>query len=471
MKRYVMSEQSRAVADAVRCADLLEKEFQDGDSSADRVMDIISELAELADILPYDVNGLPGMMKDFIMSSPEKKDSLKPVVDGFVPICRNGYLDYFNDSPDGGLKDVMVEDYWGTDSDRHALMIYITAPFMENIMIKGHTNSQEAVAMAETLRDLGYSVDIINPWFDGNIEYERYDLVIGFRRAFENMLNMLRDDCTSIYYLTTTNSYAANMAELQRIRDFEQRNGKRLGYERLEYSCIDLKKIYECDGAVCLGNDHTASTYAGMFKTLVTQNATGFDVTIDRSGINETYDFMWYGGAGSLHKGVDLCIEAFRNIPDHKFHIVGKLDDDVYEYYKEEIDASENVIYHGYMYREDEEFRSLCAKCTFSLGVSCSEGQSTAMLTTIFAGLIPVCNDETGIDTEDYGGIRIGSEDIKDLPGFLSGLSDMSSGEIEGRREKGRVMINSRHTVDMYKKQLSENITKIVSLKREKKEE
>ena len=465
MKKYVMSERSQAVADAVRCADLLEKEFQNDNGSSDRILDILSELTELDNILPYDLNGLPGMMKDFISSSPDKKDSLKPVVDGFVPICRNGYLDYFTDSPDGGLKDVRVEDYWGTDSDRHALMIYITAPFMENIMIKGHTNSQEAVAMAETIRDLEYSVDIINPWFVGDIKYERYDLVIGFRRAFEDMISRLKDGCTSIYYLTTTNSYVANMAELKRITDFEQRNGKRLGYERLEYSCIDLKKIYECDGAICLGNAHTASSYEGMFKTLVTQNATGFNISADRSGIDETYDFMWYGGAGSVHKGVDLCIEAFRKIPDHKLHIVGRLDDDVYEYYKDELDASDNVIYHGYMYREDEEFRSLCAQCTFSLGVSCSEGQSTAMLTTIFAGLIPVCNDETGIDTEDYGGIRIGSKEIGDLPGFLSCLSALSPDEIKKRREKGQLMINSRHTVEMYKKQLADNISQIVSVK------
>lgn len=461
MKKYVMSEQSHAVADAVRCADLLEKEFQNDNGSADRILEILSELTEFEDILPYDVNGLPGMMKDFISSSPDKKNSLKPVVDGFVPICRNGYLDYFTDSPDGGLKDVRVEDYWGTDSDRHALMIYITAPFMENIMIKGHTNSQEAVAMAETLRDLGYSVDIINPWYSGEIEYERYDLVIGFRRAFENMLTRLKDSCTSIYYLTTTNSYTANMAELQRITDFERRNGKRLDYERLEYSCIDLKKIYECDGAICLGNDHTASTYAGMFKTLVTQNATGFDISIDRSGTEESYDFMWYGGAGSLHKGVDLCIEAFRKISDHKLHIVGKLDNDVYEYYKDEIDASDNVIYHGYMYRDDEEFRSLCAKCTFSLGVSCSEGQSTAMLTTIFAGLIPVCNDETGIDTEDYGGIRIESVDVDDLSDLFRGLMDIRNEEIQERREKGRSMVMAGHTIQAYIKQLADNIVKI----------
>ena len=51
MKKYVMSEQSHAVADAVRCADLLEKEFQNDNGSADRILEILSELTEFEEEL------------------------------------------------------------------------------------------------------------------------------------------------------------------------------------------------------------------------------------------------------------------------------------------------------------------------------------------------------------------------------------------------------------------------------------
>ena len=480
MKKYVMSETSKAVSDIVSLSDELENKYRRSLSDPDILHDcrkILQAIVELEDIVPFELNELPKMMMAFIDSvidlsfdgktSKEainvKASELIPVVEGFSGICQRGYLDHFTDIPGGGLSDVRVEDLKDRDFKRHALLVYRVSPFMDNIGIKGHTTAQDARSISEVLDELGYSVDVINPWYEGELDHGKYDLVIGFRKAFEDMLPLLREDCVKIYYLTTMNSYIANMAEMKRIEEFYKRNKMRPAYRRLEYSCMDLERIYMCDGAICLGNGYTVSTYEGMFKKLLAQNVSGFKVNVDRTNAPEKKGFLWYGGAGSLHKGLDLCIEAFRDIQDLNLHIVGKIDDDIYEFYRDEIEGSSNVFYHGYLYHDDKEFIDVCADCSFSLGVSCSESQSTAMITAIFAGLVPVCCDETGIDTEEYGGIRIGSSNIKELKETVIAVSKMTDEEIRKRRLKGAERVRHFHTTEAYKDLLRLNIMTIIS--------
>ncbi len=475
MKNYVMTGSAEAVLKIVSYSDELENEYRKGFDDLgrlERCNKLLQAIVDIQDSVPFELNELPQMMRGFISAILEmsasggaSKDEIKakaneliPVVEGFSGICQRGYLDHFTDLPGGGLSKVMIEDHMNRDYEKHALLIYIVSPFMDNIEIKGHTNAQDARSIAEVLDNLGYSVDIINPWYEGEIDHEKYDLVIGFRKAFEDMLPLLRKDCIKIYYLTTMNSYVANMAEAKRVADFYQRNNVRPAYRRLEYSCMDLERVYMCDGAICLGNEHTVSTYKGMFKKILAQNVSGFQVEVSENDNEAGRDFMWYGGAGSLHKGVDLCIEAFRKLPECNLHIVGRLDDDIYEFYKDELETSPNVIYHGFMYHDDEEFIKLCKQCSFSIGVSCSESQSTAMITSVFAGLIPICNDETGIDTLEYGGIRLDSVDPEYLRETLSKVSLMSEEEIQNKRRIGQAKVSEYHTVDAYKKQLAENI-------------
>ncbi len=467
-----MSEVAEAVFKTVGLADDLEIEYlsaiEGRAGSIKKCIGLLSEIRALQDRIPFALDDLPDMMIGFFKAHDADGQALngndlagfRPIAEGFVNLCRNGYLDYFNDLSDGGLSEVMIQDRADRDRDRHALLIYLVSPFMDNISIKGHTNAADAISIAEVLDGIGYSVDVINPWYKGDIDYDRYDLVIGFRKAFEDMLPHLRNDCIKICYLTTMNSYVANMAELKRVNDFYDRNGIRPAFRRLEYSCMDLERMAMCDAAICLGNGHTLSTYGGMFKKIYPQNVSGFPISISRD--KETgRDFMWYGGAGSLHKGVDLCIEAFRELPDCNLHIVGAMDDDIYEYYREELEKSPNVFYHGFMYHDDGAFEEVCRKCAFSVGLSCSESQSTAMITSIFAGMIPVCVDETGIDTEEYGGIRIGSTDIPDLIKQLSSIAKMSEEEIERRRQTGLKKVNMLHTPESYREQLKDNIEKV----------
>lgn len=295
-RKYVMSNTAEAVVKAVRSAEALEM----APLNADECLRIVSDFFSIQGDFPYSLNGIPEMILNYVSRDNADMEALKPVIDGFVQLCRTDYQDFFNDSPNGGCKDILVEDYLGSESDRHALMVYIVSPFMENIQIKGHTNYQEARAMADALHELGYSVDII------------------------------------------------------------------------------------------------------------------------------------------------------------------KLDRAVWEYYEKEINESANIVYHGFMYRDDQAFVDLCGECAFSIGMSCSEGQSTAMLTTIFSGMVPICNDETGIDTEDYGGIRFESVDIGYLKRSFALAGQMATLEILTRAEKGIRRANELHTVAAFKEQLKRNINSLI---------
>ena len=350
-------------------------------------------------------------------------------------------------------KEECLMNYYGTQYEKNALLVYILLPFVVKDIVPGHTNQVEAKMIAETLSEKGYNVDLINTRHIGEVDVEKYDLIIGEGKVFEKLCRNSSKDTQTIYYLTRSSSYFSNIAELKRIRDFEKRNHFKPRFERFASDLLDIPLLTEMDAAICLGNEHTASTYEGMFKKVYPLNVTGFSnyqlpyIKKTRAGNN----FLWYGGAGPIHKGLDLCIEAFRNLPDLKLHIVGELTEELYNFYKNDIEQSENIFYYGFLRKDSELFLQVCEACDYCLSPSCSEGQSTAVVTAMYSGIIPVCTKETGIDVEKAGGFIIDDIEINALSRLIRKLSEMDVTELELRQKKVYEYTVSNHSEERYR--------------------
>lgn len=355
---------------------------------------------------------------------------------------------------------VLLENYYQTSYEKNALVFYLVYPFLFPDTVPGHTNQVEARAMTEVLRDMGYNVDIANTRYSGEPAAENYDLVIGSGACFEKLLSRLRQENVSVCYLTESSPYFANPAELKRLRAFERRNGRLPSFERQSGNFLNLAALSRATAAICVGNSQTVSTYCDMFHKIYSIDVTGFTgaFTLDKNEKlpgNEKH-FLWYGGAGPVHKGLDLCIEAFRELPEAELHIVGEAPEEFYDFYREDLENRENIFYYGFLGKEDELFWNVCARCGWVISPSCSEGQSTSVITAMAAGMIPVCTRETGLDVEDYGGEWIAECSPEYLVDKVKKLLEADGGNVRKRQQQAFEMVRKRHNIENYKKQLAD---------------
>lgn len=359
---------------------------------------------------------------------------------------------------EASYRQVKIENYFGTAYGKTALIIYIVYPFLFPDTPLGHTNQQEVRVMAELLRDQGYNVDIVNTRYAGELTAEQYKLIIGSGRLFESLCARRKPDGVYVYYLTESSPYFWNPAEMKRLQDFTERNHYTLPFERQADTRLNLQVLSMADAAVCIGNQWTVSTYKGMFPKIYPLDVSGFQIDIqpdfDMNGRSMSHNFMWYGGAGPVHKGLDLCIEAFRSLPELNLHVVGEPNAQFYDFYRKDIEEAENIYYYGFLNKDSQQFIDVCGTCAFCISPSCAEGQSTSVLTSMFAGMIPICTVQTGIDLEKCGGIWIENIGVEQISALLKELSQLSDEEIGKRRRAAYDYVCKDHTLTSYRKNM-----------------
>lgn len=415
-----------------------------------------------SDVFPEDVANNLGYVFDK-EERPEILLSIEDILSQLLQNVKKMYLACMHD--EGSYHKVLLENYYNTAYDKNALLFYLVYPFLFPDVSAGHTNQQEVRILAALLRDRGYNVDLANTRYTGTVDLTKYSLVIGSGRCFEQICGQAGEDTLKICYLTESSPYFANPAEARRLADFRKRNRHSLPYERQSANFLDLRVLSFADAAICIGNAQTVSTYEGMFQRIFPINATGFSggFLLDQNG-KETGSgkhFLWYGGAGPVHKGLDLCLEAFRMLPDLYLHIVGEIPSDFYEFYRKDIEEGENIFYYGFLGKDADEFCMVCRQCGFCISPSCSEGQSTSVITAMLAGMVPVCTPETGLDMAPYGGFLIENTKIEALIGFIAALAKIDEKDLWRRQQKAYQCALSNHSLEHYKEQLNVIFDKI----------
>lgn len=286
------------------------------------------------------------------------------------------------------------------------LIAYVIEPFLSKVgPSSSHTHHGESQLMANAWLERSFIVDVIdydNPAF---VPEHRYDYFVSARTNIERLRNRLNEDCHCIVHLDTSHYTTNNRDALARVVDCQQRRGVDLfGSVRM----IEVNAgIEAADAAVLLGNDETASTYAYAGKPLYPLDVPAvvdlpwaeskdFDVARSR--------FVWLGSDGAVHKGLDLVLEAFAQLPDCHLTICGPIDRDpaFCKAYAAEL-ALPNIEQLGWVDVSGDQFAQLAATSAALVYPSCREGQAGAAVNCIRAGLIPIVSRETGVDVNGFG--------------------------------------------------------------------
>jgi glycosyltransferase involved in cell wall biosynthesis len=358
------------------------------------------------------------------------------------------------------LKKKKIKNYFKTKYPKNALLSYITYPFKKGEYFR-HTNYFEAMSHAKILNELGYNVDVIDYDYQGEIDFSKYDLLVGFGDAFQRYFESGRNKMKTIYYGTGMHVCHQNHATLKRLKDVYLKRNVWLGKSTRYVEKAWTHQTYLVDAMIVLGNEICVESYRRFYEGQIFNIPAPFYKVIDAWELLESNNirksFIWFGSSGLIHKGLDLVLKFFSKNPDLKLHICGpiKNEPDFERVYRKELYETPNIITHGFVDIKTEKFKEILKDCSFIIFPSCSEGGCSSVITLIGnAGLIPIITKETTIST----GYEIWIEDftVEAIENAVNKALLLSDKDILELRKKNLEYVLKNHTTEVYYKKLKE---------------
>ncbi len=345
----------------------------------------------------------------------------------------------------------------------NVLLSFIIDPFLlkpGQPIPNTHTHYWESLQMARTFLELGYSVDVISYKNQGFTPQKDYAFFIDARWNMQRLGPLLNRDCVKIMHLDTAHILFHDTAELRRLLALQQRRGVTLRPRRFEMPNLGIE---QADCATLLGNEFTLSTYRYANKPI-------YRVPISTPVLYpwpEEKDFeacrkrfLWLSSDGMVHKGLDLLLETFAQMPEYQLTLCGPVQEekDFEKAYYQELYQTPNIHTVGWIDISSTKFRELANNCIGLVYPSCSEGQSGAVLTCLHAGLIPIISYSSGVDVSDDFGVILKNCSIEEIKDSVQRIASLPPEELKRMARKAWEFARANHT----RKKFAEEYRKIV---------
>lgn len=341
------------------------------------------------------------------------------------------------------------------------LLSYKTEPFFElEKKEQMHTNIWECMEIARIFLRLGYTVDVID-WFNHQfIPKKKYAYFIDLHFNLKRIGPLLGKDCIKIFHATSSHWLFNNAAEYQRLLALQKRRGVTLIPRR---TLDPTSNIENADFSTILGNDVTENTYSFAKKNmrqipLSTTHTYPFPEHKDIETAKK--NFIWLGGTGMVHKGLDLVLEAFSRLPEYQLFVCGNVqgEKDFEKLYWDELYSTKNIKTLGRVDLGSDVFRDITNTAIALIYPSCAEGQSGAVVTCMHAGLIPVISHHSGVDVGDFG-IITKDNTVEEITQTIQSVATMSDDELRRRSRGAWEYARKNHTRERFSEEFSKFVT------------
>jgi glycosyltransferase involved in cell wall biosynthesis len=353
------------------------------------------------------------------------------------------------------------------------LLAYIIDPFLlksDEKIPKSHTHFLESILIAEVFLEMGYSVDAISYRNKDFKPVKDYSFFISARTNLEKIAQHLNKECIKIAHLDVSHWITNNHLAYQRCFNVHKRRKSVIQNHKLieENFAIEYADYATIKGNFAINTYRYANkpVFRIHLPTCVT-----FPIFEDKNYKTSKNNFLWFGSGGLVHKGLDLVLEAFAQMPDLNLMVCGPIDKekDFQEVYFKELYQTVNIKTIGWVDIESKKFESILKSCIAVVFPSCAEGAGGSVLTCMQGGLIPIVSYEASVDVHDEYGIILKSstvEEIKNAVRYIAGLSDDTLNQMS---KKSRSFVVANHTRDSFIKRYREIIETIIESEENKK--
>ncbi|MBM3857437.1 MAG: glycosyltransferase [Verrucomicrobia bacterium] len=346
------------------------------------------------------------------------------------------------------------------------VLSYIFWPFKEgwdSPKARGHTNAFEVVTIAETYRKLGYAVEVVEYHNQTYIPPTDCSLVVDILGQFERWNPYLPQGCKRVLHATGAHWIVANQAELARLAAIRDRKNTVLVSRRHTHPADNGGE----DHIVILGNEYTAKSFAFAKKPITRvplSSAYEFPWPQERDFSKAKKNFLWVASYGMVHKGLDLVLEAFAQMPELALTICARpeKEPDFFRLYEKELRHTPNIHSRGWVDMASPEFAEIAKSHAATIYPSCSEGGGGSVIHCMHAGMVPLCTYEASVDLNDFG-MLIKNGTVEAVIETARAFAALPDQEIEERARASYEHVRKFHTRDCFQKNYYEFATKLLS--------
>lgn len=339
----------------------------------------------------------------------------------------------------------------GTPRGR-VLFSHDITPFINpNHPLDAHANYWSAIEMVSAFTERGYTVDVIDNKNKRFTPKHSYTYFVDLEQNMDRISPLLNPECIKVLHIVASHWLFQNTAEMLRCQQLQKRRGVVVFPNR---STRPTHSIEHADVATMIGNNFTESTYAfagkKIYRTPLPPN-TLCDFPEDKDFNLARKNFIWFGGAGAVHKGLDLVLEAFAEMPEFSLTIFGKstTDAEFVSIYKKELEELPNIQTLGYINFHGAEFKKIQKETVALVYPSCSEGTAGAAVMSMHAGILPIVSYESGVDIADSG-ITLKENTIEAIKEAVREIASLSSEELHTKARSGWKHARAYYTRESY---------------------
>lgn len=350
-----------------------------------------------------------------------------------------------------------------------ALVSYQPLPLWgDPACFRGHSNVWESAEIVRALNMLGYAVDLIG-WDDERFQpCHHYDVVFDIHR---NLVRCSGADTRTIFHVTGSNPEFSNRAEEARLSAVTERRGVKLAPRRT-IGTRDLQVFAEnmarADLVTLIGNEVTASTFNPDVRQkarLVIATGAWLPPETEHAPLPAgRREFLWFNGAGAVHKGLDLVLEVFARHPELTLHVVGPYlkEQDFVAAYGRELFRTPTILSHGFLYPGDRRFLEIVSRAAAFVSPSCSEGISTSAVTCMQAGMVPIISGNCGIALPDGSGITLQECSMEEVEAAVLRIAGSDVSEVQAMSSAARCFAWESYSRKAFSRLMTEAIVSVV---------
>lgn len=354
-----------------------------------------------------------------------------------------------------------------------ALLSYITTPFKllpHQHMTDPHSSYWEAKEIVRLLNTHGFDVDIFDWNNDHYIPKKQFSLVIDINHNLERLKDVLPKKCIKVMHIVSASPQFQNQAEMKRLQYLKERTGNIIDLKRKENNSNNALYADYLEG---FGNDTTLQSYDYAKKEIfkIPISVTKQFPFIDRDQQKSKRNFLWFGGGGSILKGLDLVLEVFSKNNDLNLSIVGpiKADKGFYNLYKKYFELPNIKLYDrpkltrdGNILIDKTEAEKFFSNFSSIIYPSASEGTSGAVVQAMHAGLIPIVTRETGLN-EDCPSVILENCEIKTIEDKIKYIANRPNEDLGIFSRKVWQYVNENYTKETFSRAYDNFLNKILN--------
>lgn len=296
----------------------------------------------------------------------------------------------------------IVRDPLSTGYARRALLLYTVYPFRVRGSGSPHQNVWQVGEIVRALAELRFAADVV--------EYDerRQDLL---RPPYHLVIDLhpretaLYDGCLTagartIAYIGGNDPNFSNAAERERLADLESRRGVRLAPRR-QVPPFPRVRLEAFDALFHFGGGSTLATFRGyQLPPLHRLPNNGCEAEPTDPARRDPRRFLFLGGTGQVHKGLDLLLERFAAESDLELWVCSPFaaERDFARAYQPELRRRPNIRAVGFVDVRSGKFRDLQSRCGTMILPSCSEAESGSVTAALAYGLPCAVGPNCGFD-------------------------------------------------------------------------